>query len=258
LEGESDTFCVNGNCPRQRDARIEHFVSRGAMDIEGLGERTIAQFTAMDPPLLSDVADVYYVDFDRVRELEGFGEISVTNLRESIERSKERPLASLLVGLGIRHAGGAASVALARHFGHMDRLLAASEEEFAAVEGIGPTIAASICSWFALDQNRTLIEKLRAAGVNFAGPDAPDEPQTLAGMSIVVTGTLEEFSREGAEEAIKVRGGKSPGSVSKKTTAVVVGVEPGAAKLTKAQELGVPVLDEPAFKTLLETGELPS
>ena len=258
LEGESDTFCVNGNCPRQRDARIEHFVSRGAMDIEGLGERTIAQFTALDPPLMRDVADVYYLDFDRVRELEGFGEISVTNLRDSIERSKERPLASLLVGLGIRHAGGAASVALARHFGHMDRLLDAAEEELAAVEGIGPTIAASIASWFALDQNRALIEKLRDAGVNFAGPDAPDEPQTLAGMSIVVTGTLEEYSRDGAEEAIKVRGGKSPGSVSKKTTAVVVGAEPGAAKLTKAQELGVPILDEPAFTKLLQTGELPS
>src|SRR5205823_10104007 len=116
LEGESDTFCVNAHCPRQRDARIEHFVSRGAMDIEGLGERSIAQFTALDPPLLADVADVYYLDFDRVRELEGYGDISVNKLRDSIEKSKERPLANLLVGLGIRHAGGAASIALARQF----------------------------------------------------------------------------------------------------------------------------------------------
>jgi DNA ligase (NAD+) len=258
LEGESDTFCVNGNCPRQRDARIEHFVSRGAMDIEGLGERTIAQFTALDPPLMVDVADVYYLDYDRVRELEGFGEISVRNLQDSIERSKERPLANLIVGLGMRHAGGAAAVALARHFGHLDRVMAAAEDELAAVEGIGPTIAASICAWFANEHNRALIEKLRAAGVNFVGPDAPNEPQTLAGMSIVVTGTLEGWSREVAEEAIKVRGGKSPGSVSKKTTAVVVGVEPGQAKLTKAEELGVPILDEAAFAHLIETGELPA
>jgi DNA ligase (NAD+) len=256
LEGESDTFCINAECPRQRDARIEHFVSRGAMDIEGLGERTIAQFTAMDPPLLRDVADVYFLEFDRVRELEGFGEISARNLQASIERSKERPLANLLVGLGIRHAGGAASVALARHFGHLDRIVGASEAELAAVDGIGPTIAQSIHAWFANDQNVALIEKLRRAGVNFVGPDAPEEPQTLAGMTVVVTGTLEGYSREAAEEAIKARGGKSPGSVSKKTTAVVVGAEPGQAKLTKAQELGVPILDEPAFTKLLETGNL--
>jgi DNA ligase (NAD+) len=258
LEGESDTFCVNGNCPRQRDARIEHFVSRGAMDIEGLGERTIAQFAALDPPLLVDLADVYYLDYDRIRELEGYGDISVTNLRNSIERSKERPLANLLVGLGIRHAGGAASVALAKAFGHLDRIMEATEEQLAAVEGIGPTIAASIATWFAQEQNRALLEKLRAAGVNFVGPDAPDEPQTLAGMSIVVTGTLEGYSRESAEEAIISRGGKSPGSVSKKTTAVVVGAEPGAAKLTKAQDLGVPILDEAAFAKLLDTGQLPT
>ena len=257
LEGESDTFCVNGQCPRQRDARIEHFVSRGAMDIEGLGERTIGLFTSLDPPLMRDVADVYYLDYDRVRELEGFGEISVTNLRASVERSKEQPLANLLVGLGIRHAGGAAAVAMARHFGHLDRIMAATEEEMAAVEGIGSTIAASVCAWFAEEHNRALIEKLRAAGVNLEGPAAPDEPQTLAGMSIVVTGTLDSYSREAAEEAIKSRGGKAPGSVSKKTTAVVVGADPGAAKLTKAQELKIPILDDTGFQHLLETGELP-
>ncbi|MBA3653133.1 MAG: NAD-dependent DNA ligase LigA, partial [Actinobacteria bacterium] len=240
--------------PRQRDARIEHFVSRGAMDIEGLGERTIAQFTALDPPLLRDVADVYYLDYDRIGALEGFGETSVTNLRGSIERSKARPLANLLVGLGIRHSGGAASVALARHFGHLDSLVAATEEELAAVEGIGPTIAASVHAWLANDQNSGLLDKLRAAGVNFVGPAAPDAPQTLVGMSIVVTGTLGGLSREAAEEAIKAHGGKAPGSVSKKTTAVVVGAEPGQAKVTKAEELGVPILDEAAFLKLLETG----
>ena len=153
--------------------------------------------------------------------------------------------------------GYAGAAALARAFGHLDRILDASVEEIAAVEGIGPLIAESARAFFDLDRNRRVIEKLRAAGVNFAGPPAPDTPQVLAGQSVVVTGTLERCSREAAEEAIKARGGKSPGSVSKKTTAVVVGEAPGAAKLTKADELGVPVLDEAAFARLLETGELP-
>jgi DNA ligase (NAD+) len=254
-EGESDTFCVNIACPRRRGAGVEHFVSRGGMDIEGLGERTLGEFMSLG--LLSDVADVYALDYDRIRQLEGFGDISVRNLQDSIERSKERPLASLIVALGIPHAGGAAAVALARHFGHLDTIMGATEEELAAVEGIGPTIAASVAAWFADDANRAVIEKLRAAGVNFVGPAAPDVAQTLSGMSVVVTGTLDNYSREAVEEAIKSRGGKAPGSVSKKTTAVVAGREPGAAKITKAEELKIPVIDEAAFTHLLETGELP-
>jgi DNA ligase (NAD+) len=181
----------------------------------------------------------------------------VRNLRQAIEASKQRPLANLLVGLGVRHLGGTGSQVLARAFGHLDRIMAASEEEIAAVEGIGPTIAKSVHEFFANPGNREVIGKLRAAGVNVEGPAAPDEPQTLTGMSVVVTGTLKGWSREAAEQAIKARGGKAPSSVSKKTTAVVVGEGPGAAKLTKAQELGVPILDEPAFANLLETGELP-
>ena len=147
---------------------------------------------------------------------------------------------------------------LARAFGHLDRIMDASEEELAAVEGVGPTIARSVHEFFANDRNRAVVEKLREAGVDFGKVEQPTEPQVLTGMSIVVTGTLEGFSREGAEEAILARGGKSPGSVSKKTTAVVVGDAPGTAKLTKAQDLGVPILDEAAFVQLLETGELPA
>jgi DNA ligase (NAD+) len=146
---------------------------------------------------------------------------------------------------------------LARAFGHLDRIMEASVDEVAVVEGIGPKIATSVHEFFASPSNREVIEKLRAAGLNFAGPDAPDMPQVLAGLSIVVTGTLDGWSREDAEEAIKGRGGKAPGSVSKKTTAVVLGESPGAAKVTKAEELGVPVLDEAGFAHLLETGELP-
>jgi DNA ligase (NAD+) len=255
LEGESDTYCVNESCPGQRIQRISHFASRGAMDIEHLGERTVWLFT--DAGLLSDVADIYSLDFDRIAAFEGWGETSIANLQAAIEASKQRPLANLLVGLSIRHLGSTGSQILARHFNHLDRIMSASAEELSAVEGVGPTIGASVQRFFATETNRKVIERLRAAGLNFEGPGAPDQPQVLAGMSVVVTGTLEGWSREVAEEAIKGRGGKSPGSVSKKTTALVVGSDPGAAKLTKAQELGVPVLDEAAFARLLETGQLP-
>lgn len=254
LAGESDTFCVNVDCPGQQVQRISHFAARGAMDIEGLGERTVYQFSQAG--LLSDVADIYRLDFDRVRQFEGFGEVSVNNLQRAIDASKSRPLANLLVGLSIRHLGSTGSQVLARALGHLDRIMAAPVEEMAAIEGIGPVIAASAGQFFSLDNNRDVIERLRAAGVNFAGIDGPSLPQVLAGASIVVTGTLSQWSREGAEDAIKARGGKAPGSVSKKTTALVVGAEPGSAKLARAQELGVPILDEAGFARLLETGTL--
>ncbi|MGK2949711.1 MAG: BRCT domain-containing protein, partial [Acidimicrobiales bacterium] len=148
--------------------------------------------------------------------------------------------------------------ALAGAMGHMDRILAASAEELAAVEGVGPVIAAALHGWLAEPANRAVIERLREAGVNLEGPEVVDVPQTLAGKTVVVTGTLEGFNREEVEAAVKLRGGKAPGSVSKKTTAVVVGESPGASKLTRAQELGVPILDEAGFVLLLETGELPT
>ncbi len=254
-EGESDTFCVNIECPGQQVQRIAHFASRGAMDIEHLGERTVAQFCQAG--LLHDVGDIYNLDFARVAQFDGWGETSIANLQAAIERSKSRPLANLLVGLSIRHLGSTGSQILARQFRHLDRILAASTEELSSVEGVGPVIGASVQSFFASDTNRRLVERLRAAGLNFEGPDAPELPQILQGLTVVVTGTLEGWSREAAEEAIKSRGGKSPGSVSKKCTAVVAGSEPGAAKLAKAAELGVPVIDEAAFAVLLETGHLP-
>jgi DNA ligase (NAD+) len=178
-------------------------------------------------------------------------------LQKSIDASRQRPLANLLVGLGIRHAGGTVSRVLAQAFGHLDALMSASVEEIAAVEGVGPIIAKSVHEFFANERNLEVIEKLRAAGLNFTGPEKSTVPQTLAGLSIVVTGTLESLTRDQIEETIKAHGGKAPGSVSKKTTAVVVGEGPGAAKLTKAEELGVPILDEPQFLKLLETGDLP-
>ena len=256
LPGESDTFCTNAECPAQRAGRIEHFASRGAMDIEGFGEQRVRLF--LDLGLVADPADLYEIDWDRVRALEGFGEVSIRNLRHAIEASKERSLANLLVGLNIRHLGGTGSQLLARAMGSLDRIMEATPEELGAVDGIGPTIATSVHEFFANEGNRDLVRRLQRNGVDPKGPAAPDEPQTLAGMSVVVTGTLESMSREVAEEAIKARGGRAPGSVSKKTTAVVAGEAPGAAKVTRAAELGVPVLDEPAFLHLLETGELPA
>jgi DNA ligase (NAD+) len=253
LEGESDTFCTNVDCPGQRDQRIVHFASRGAMDIEGLGERTVMLLTAKG--LVADVGDIYSLTYDDVIALEGFADLSVRNLLAALEGSKDRPLANLLAGLGIRHVGGRGAEVLASALGHVDAIIEAPEEELAAAEGVGPVIARSVHEFFALERNRGVVDKLRAAGVNLAGPEAPDLPQTLAGQAVVVTGTLEGFSREGALEAVKARGGTSPGSVSKKTAYVVVGREPGAAKVTKAADLGIPTLDEAAFRRLLETGQ---
>jgi DNA ligase (NAD+) len=255
LEGEADTYCINVECPGQQVQRISHFASRGAMDIEGLGERTVSLFCKQG--LLADVADIYSLDFERVRTFEGFGAISVANLATAINESKSRPLANLLVGLSVRHLGGNTSQLLARSMGNLDRIIEAPEEEIAAIEGIGQVIAASITRFFSLPRNRQVIERLREAGLNFAGPDAPTLAQTLVGKSVVVTGTLERWSREEAEAAIKSRGGKAPGSVSQKTTAVVLGADPGGAKVSKATELGIPLLDEDAFDRLLDTGELP-
>ena len=255
-EDEAVHRCLNLSCPARVAGAIEHFASRGAMDIEGLGEQRVQLFCELG--LLSDVADIYALDPERLKGLDKFADVSVQKLLDAIEGSKAKPLASLLVGLNIRHLGGAGSVALAEHFGHLDRIESASEEEIAGVEGLGSIIAASVHQWFADTTNRAVIEKLRAAGVNLQGPEASDLPQTLEGLIVVVTGTLDGFTRDEAEAAIKGRGGKSPGSVSKKTTAVVIGAGPGASKVTKAEELGVPVLDEAGFLELLETGTLPS
>ena len=255
-EGEAEHRCIHPECPIQRQGAIEHFASRGALDIDALGAKRIAQL--VDAGMVASVADLYDLDWERVEGLERMGALSTSNLRASIEASKTRPLSRLLVGLNIRHLGPAGAEALVAAFGDLDRIMGASVDALAAADGVGAVIAESLHTWFADPANQQLIERLRAAGLNVKGPEGGDgQPKVLAGMSIVVTGTLEGWSREEAEAAIKARGGKSPGSVSKKTTAVVVGESPGAAKVTKAEELGVPVLDEPAFAHLLETGDLP-
>jgi DNA ligase (NAD+) len=255
-EGEAQHLCVNPDCPQKRLATLSHFASRGAMDIDGLGEQQIATF--LDLGLLADPADVYSLDFDRIAELPGYKDASINNLRNAIEASKQRPLANLLFGLNIVHLGAAGAEVLASSLGSMDAIMEASTDDLAAVEGIGPVIARSVHDWFTVPANRELIVRLAAAGVNTTGPERSVLPQTLTGKAVVVTGSVPGHSRDEAAEAIKARGGKSPGSVSRKTFALVVGEDPGASKLAKATELGIPQLGAEDFAALLETGELPT
>jgi DNA ligase (NAD+) len=233
------------------------------MDIEGLGEQMVEKLTRAG--LVRDPADLYSLTVEQLVGLERVGPTSAQNLVDEIERSKQRPLPKLLTALGVRHLGPAASLALTNEFHTLDAIVSKSVEELAAVEGVGAVIASTIVTWFGQDTNRAYIERLRSAGVNFGDPAAAEAaaaarastPQTLDGKAVVVTGTLANYSREQAEEAIVSRGGKSPGSVSKKTFALVVGESAGASKLTKAESLGVPVLDEAGFEHLLATGDLP-
>ncbi|MGO8871720.1 MAG: NAD-dependent DNA ligase LigA [Acidimicrobiales bacterium] len=262
LPDESDTFCTNLDCPAQRVQRIAHFASRSAMDIEGLGEQRVELFVQRG--LLTDVADLYAFTADTFMDLEGFGPVSIGNLLGAIDVSRSRPLHRVLIGLGVRHLGQVGSIALARALGDIDAVMGADEPSLAAVEGVGPVIATSVVRWFASPVNRSVVERLRAAGVTLvepgggAAPAPPDVPQVLAGKSVVVSGTLDGYTREEAEQAILALGGKSPGSVSKKTFALVVGESPGASKVTKAEQLGVPVVDGDRFEELLDTGELPA
>ena len=256
-DGEAATFCNNYACPRQVRGRIEHFASRGAMDIEGFGEQRVDLFVGEG--LLNDVAGVFSLDYDRIAGWDGFGETSVENLRRAVDTSRERPLGRLLFGLRIPHVGTTVADLLASSFRHLDQLELATVDDLEAVEGLGPIIAASVHEWLRQSHNLDLLARLRAAGVNLEAPIADSNDQAarvLDGMSIVVTGTLAGYGREEARAAIVARGGRSPGSVSAKTTALVSG-EGGGSKLIRAEELGVPILDEAAFDRLLVTGELP-
>ena len=256
LDDVADTRCVEPSCPFQRDQRIMYFASRGAMDIEGLGDRTV--FALSDAGLVADVGDLYSVTVEQLLTLEGFAELSAQNLVASIQASRSRPLPKLLTALGIKNLGPAAAESLASEFGSLEAIAVATADELSAVDGVGGVIAASITSWFAIAENAAIIKKLRDAGVEFGRVEISTQPQTLIGKAVVVTGSLSAYSRDGAEEAIKSRGGKSPGSVSAKTFAVVLGESPGASKVTKAEQLGIPVLDEAGFEILLATGELPA
>ncbi len=253
LDGEVDRRCVSADCPMQREQKIIYFASRGAMDIEGLGEERVRQL--VNAGLAQDAGDVYAVNQEQLVALERTGEISARKLIAAIETSKSQPLTRVIVALGIRHAGPTAAAALSRAFPDLDAIMHATPEQLTAVDGVGPVIAQSLEAWFSVPTNQALIEKLRSAGVNFAAPvvEAPDVEQTLTGRTFVLTGGLEHFTREQAELQITARGAKVTSSVSKKTSYVLVGENPGS-KLAKAEQLGVTQLNEDAFVHLLEHG----
>lgn len=246
-EGEADYRCVNVDCPALLRGTLEHWGSRGVMNIEGLGEVSVAQL--LEKGLVRSVADLYSLTFDQLMSLERFGEKSSRTLLEEIERSKHAGLARVLMGLSIRFVGERTAELLAQEFGSMDAIMNASAEELERVEEVGPRISKSIADFFARPANRELIERLKAAGVDMTAEKKQRSTQ-LAGLTFVLTGTLPNLSREEAKEKIEAAGGKVSGSVSKKTNYVVAGEEAGS-KLTKAQELGVPVIDEAGLVDLL-------
>jgi DNA ligase (NAD+) len=243
-EGEVAHYCVNAACPAQLVRRVEYFASRGAMDIEGFGSRMAEQF--VKEGLLKDVADFYYLQRDNILSLEGFAEKSTDNLLAAIEASKDRPLWRLIIALGIRFVGSVVAQLLTEHYSSIDELMAATQEELQAIPGLGPNTAGSIVEWFGRERHRALIEKLRRAGVRMKerAEVAEEIPQTLAGLTFVITGTLPSMSRDEAQALIERHGGKVTASVSSNTDYLLVGEAPGGAKYNKARELGVPMIGE--------------
>lgn len=253
-EEEVMYYCINASCPAQLVGRVEHFASRGAMDIEGFGAR-LAQ-TFVEKGLLGDVADFYYLKADDVLELEGFAETSVTNLLAAIEASKERPLWCLLTALGIRGVGAIVAQLLARNFVSLDELMAASEEELEGIEGLGPHTAKSILDFFAQDRNLNLVEKLRRSFVRMTRLPEEKAPREgpLSGLTFAITGTLPTMSQKAATELIEAQGGRVTSSVSRNTRYLLVGESPGGTKLRRADELGVASITEEGLRGLADGG----
>ena len=248
-EGESATRCLNiYECPAQQRERVFHFASRGGMDIEGLGYKTIIML--LDKGWVTDVSDIYFLTPELFEGLEGWKSKSIDNLMKSIDESRTRPLASFLTALGIPHVGFSAAEVLAEELGSLDMLESMTEEDFEAVEGIGPVIAQSLSSFFAEKRNRAVLDRMRAGGVKPTPPE-PKKEGSLTGKTFVLTGSLEQFSRSEAQSALEDLGGKVTSSVSTKTDYVVVGDNPGS-KFDKAKQLGVEVLDEDGLRKLLD------
>lgn len=257
-EGDADIRCPNArSCPAQLRERVFHVAGRGAFDIEGLGYE--AGIALLQAGVITDEGDLFSLTVDDLLRTDLFttqkGELSANGKRllANLGKAKQQPLWRVLVALSIRHVGPTAARALAGEFGSLEAIESATEEQLAASEGVGPTIAAAVVDWFTVDWHRAIVAKWRAAGVRMQDERDASIARTLEGLSIVVTGSLTGFSRDEAKEAILARGGKAAGSVSKKTAYVVAGDAPGS-KYDKAIELGVPVLDEDGFRRLLENG----
>jgi DNA ligase (NAD+) len=250
VEGEVVVRCPNTRCPAVLERRIEHFVSRGAMDIEGMGAKLVHQLVAGGH--VRELADLYALDEDTLAGLERMGEQSARNVLAGIEASRTRPLARLLHGLGIRHVGETVAETLAQHWPSLEALRAASEEDLQAVAAIGPAVARSLRAFLDDEDEQRNLADMLARGVSPSAPAAADaEGGPLAGRTFLITGTLSGMGRREAQERIKVLGGRLLSSVSKKLDVLVAGAKPGS-KLKKAQELGVQVLDEAAFLSLLD------
>ena len=248
-EGEPMARCTNASCPAQLVERVRHFCSRGAMDIEGVGDQLAAAL--VESGLVRDVSDVYHLDLAKMLTLPRMAEKSASNVLAAIEGSKSRGLARLLSGLGIRFVGSQNAALLAGDFGSIDALAAASEEQLVRSEGIGAEIARSVVLFFAQEPNRVMVARLKAAGVDVTAPLRPREAAgALAGKTLVLTGTLPNLTREEAAELIVGAGGRVTSSVSKKTDYVIAGDEAGS-KLAKAESLGIPILDEAGLHALL-------
>lgn len=251
LEGEVAWYCVNSACPAQLVRNLEHFVSREAMDIVGMGIRIVEQLVEIG--MLKDLADIYYLSKDKMVQLEGFGMKRAFNLLEAIDMSRARPLGRLITALGIKGVGEVAAADLAAHYNDLDKLSAASLEELQTIEGIGPNTAQGIVDWFARKENLVLIKKFKRAGVQTA--EEVDEiktsvPQKLQGMTFVITGTLSTLGRDEAKDLIQQYGGRVTDSVSARTSYLVLGENPGS-KLEKAHQVGVPILDEASLRALI-------
>nr|WP_218859668.1 NAD-dependent DNA ligase LigA [Petropleomorpha daqingensis] len=257
-EGDADIRCPNSrSCPAQLRERVFHVAGRGAFDIENLGYEAATSLLASG--LLQDEGDLFFLDAEKLERSDFYtkkdGTLSANGqkLLANLQTRKDVPLWRVLVGLSIRHVGPTAAQALARDFRSLDRIAEASEEELAAADGVGPTIATAIRDWFAVDWHRELVEKWRSAGVRMADEGEDAGPGPLTGVTVVVTGSLRDYSRDQATAAIQERGGKVTGSVSKKTGFVVVGADPGS-KYDKAVQVKVPILDDDGFRVLLEQG----
>jgi DNA ligase (NAD+) len=247
-EGEAMHRCPNRACPSRGLESLINWV-QAAADIDGVGEQAIRRFWELG--LVRSLPELYRLQKEQLLELDGFAEISATNTIASIEASKQIPFRRVLFGLNIPDVGWVTAQNLARHFGDVDRLASATQEEIMECEGIGPERAEAIAEWFSDDDNKRLVEELRALGLRFEA-DEDDRPVTgpLTGSQYVVTGTLEDYSREEARAALEALGAKVSDNVSKKTTGVIVGESPGS-KVAKAQKAGVPLLTEDDLKALL-------
>ena len=246
-EGEAVVRCTNADCPAQLLRHLIHFTSRDAMDIEGLGPAVLEQL--LSAGLISDIVGLYTLDSKEVERLERIGEKSTANLMTAIEKSKENDLAKLIFAFGIRHIGAKAAALMAEHFRTMDALIAASQEDFEQIEGFGSVMAKAAVEFFALDETVVMISRLRELGVNMQSLKQVTDTR-FAGKTFVLTGTLPSLTRAQASELIEKFGGKTSSSVSKKTSFVLAGEEAGS-KLDKANSLGIPVITEEEFKTMI-------